>query len=239
MYHLLFLIMLCHPAIEQSLAFENYDTVNTLLGSIPAAMCPPHDRDAPTCTQIMDNTANPYADQIVDNYAGFYSLYMKYKGDTMTGDDSTALTALASLCPVQNGAVVYQARALYSLVYNDLAIFSDDSLCDSALVYARKSTGGNSIQQGNTDIVKANVQQYRLYPNPSDGNIIVEQLVTDERAVKARIMNIIGQTLLNDNIYFQQRRKKMNMQSLLPGTYLLELRDSSGRIFNFKFVIGK
>src|SRR5258708_760594 len=97
--------------IEQALNDGDFTTANTILGYDIDTLTNTS-WDTVTQVRMADDTSMDY---IVQNYQQYYSLYMRYATMTMTGSDSTNLFALASLCPEVNGAVVYQARALYSL----------------------------------------------------------------------------------------------------------------------------
>ena len=52
---------------------------------------------------------------IETNYKLFYEIYNASFYDTITPIDSLNLVFLANGCPFTDGAIVYQARALYNL----------------------------------------------------------------------------------------------------------------------------
>ncbi len=70
---------------------------------------------------------------------------------------------------------MFQARALYSEIYNNLTIFNDDSCMDADTKYiAARHNPNPSIKPAKSD-----VQKYSLMPNPNNGNIILRQLIPD------------------------------------------------------------
>ena len=185
--------------------------------------------DTVTQVQMADSTA---ADNIVQNYQSFFRLYMMYLTGSLGGSDSLAVLALAQLCPERNGTVVFQARALYSEIYNDLTIFNDDSCLDVDTNYiAERHSTSPSIQKATI------VQSYSIYPNPNDGSFIIQQYLPESTPVKIEINDVFGRTILEDNIQFVQAKSKISISTIIPGVYILKIIDDSGKEFTFKFVV--
>jgi len=184
-------------------------------------------------TQGVQMADNIGADNIVENYQNFYALFMKYADGALTSTDSLQVTAMAQLCPEINGNVVYQARALYSNVFNDLSVFNDDSCLDvdTGYIAARHSTPPVKKADSNQD------QQYQLFPNPNDGNFIIRQYVPDNEPVAIEINDMLGRGIYKAKLQFVQAKSVLNLNSVVPGIYLLKLTDSHGTQFMFKFVV--
>ena len=177
---------------------------------------------------------DPGADNVVQNYRQYYTLLMGYLTDTLSPSDSAQLLILAQKCPNTDGSVIYQARALYSQVFGDMQIFNDYG-CDG-------KPGGGILSKGKrTTSRSANViapqQHYRLYPNPTDGYLSLEQAMPDNGVVNAEVWNATGIRIFNGPLHFEAGKTKMQVIDPVPGVYLLQLTDSNGSRFNLKFVI--
>ncbi len=177
------------------------------------------------------------ADDIVENYRVLYSLYIKYMQAGMNGTDSLDLLALASLCPERNGGAVFQARALYSVVFDDINFFYDDSCLDADTTYVaakhtRNTAGVNRPSEPST-------QRYQLYPNPNNGTFVLQQYVADDKPVRVRIYDVTGRSVYSNDLAFAGNRSELNAGDIPPGVYLLEVKDSRNRVFRFKFVVTK
>jgi hypothetical protein len=134
-----------------------------------------------------------------------------------------------------NGSAVFQARALYSEIYNALSIFNDDSCLDVDTNYiAERHNTNPSIHQTTTDN-----QRYSIYPNPNDGNFLLQQFVLDNNPVQIKIFDAIGRNIYSDEMLFTNAKGNLNMSNYVSGMYLLEISDSKNRVFRFKFVINK
>jgi hypothetical protein len=214
------------------ISLGNFDSVTIMLGYNIDSMAN-IDTDAATGARLADNIG---ADNIVLNYQNFYGLYIKYVDTLLTGTDSLSILALAQLCPQRNGTVVYQARALYSFIYNDLSMFNDDSCLDVDPTYIadRHSNPAHTGEGGITQVNSG--QQYELYPNPSHGIISLLQSVADNLPVNAQIWNAVGEQVYKGDLLFNGGKDQIRLANVAPGVYLLKLTDSEGRRFIFKFV---
>jgi len=167
----------------------------------------------------------------VGNYLSYYTIAANFTDSTMSSTDSSNLVALANMCPMTNGDAVYKARALYNIVYNDAAVWNDDSLC---------GTGGDQPQQRmsptSTIPVVAAKQAYKLAPNPNDGHMGIVQTVADANPVRAEVCNAIGQTIQSTQLLFKEKQARVDV-IVMPGLYLLKLYDSEGRNYVLKFVV--
>ncbi len=108
------------------------------------------------------------------------------------------------LCPQRNGNVIFQARALYAQVFNDMSMFNDDSClsADSTYFSARHSAPSTS-QKVNSE------QQYRLYPNPNDGSFVLQQYNQDNEPVKVKIFDALGRVIYSVEIQFNNTKSQL------------------------------
>ncbi len=200
---------------------------------------------------VMADSTDASVDSIINNYRAFYGMYIRYQLGSFTAFDSVRLDSLASSCPITNGAVVYKARALYNELFSAFRIFDNDcgaglfisdsfitdttvirdSIADDSTANKTSHQSGNNIRYVNGD------QQYELHPNPNKGNFNVRQYMRDEGDVIAEIYDAVGREVFKAIIKFTNPEVELNMQKTPPGLYLLRLRDTGGRQFNFKFVV--
>jgi hypothetical protein len=129
------------------------------------------------------------------------------------------------------GAVVYKARALYAAVFNELKVWNDS--CGGV------DTGTYRLAQTSLTPTLSKVegvQKYILYPNPNDGNFILEQAVPDNEPVEVEVWDAVGRTLYKENLLFSDAISKLQIGNVASGLYLLQVTDSKGRMFRLKFV---
>ena len=179
------------------------------------------------------------ADTVVQHYFNFYKIYLRYLKETMNHADSCELTAIASMCPYRDGAVVYKARGLYRMVYLDAGEFSDNCIdtgstlpCDTC-----DWMGRHAKQYGKKVLEPA--QQYRLFPNPNQGTFTLEAQLADIEPVGLEVVNALGQSIYKEQQQFDNKRLRLQLGNLVPGMYMLHLTDAQGQRFNFKFVVAR
>jgi len=69
---------------------------------------------------------------------------------------------------------------------------------------------------------------FAVYPNPSNG--IVTMSVVEMGNYSVRIYNVLGTTLIEDEIYFNQNRKQtLNLQNLEGGMYFIEIQSDGAK----------
>jgi hypothetical protein len=149
----------------------------------------------------------------------------------MDSVDSASIPVIAQLCPLQYGAVVYKARALYTSVWNNLRVWCE--ACDEGQ--------GEQQGQGQRPSIKATVhnnesQLYSLYPNPNDGNITLVQRVTDSAVVVVDVTDMLGRSVHKEDALFVANKHSLDLNKLAPGMYVASIIESNGRKFIFRFV---
>ncbi len=215
--------------LETQVADGNVDSAMALLALDIDSMANT-DTDAVTGVRMADSITT---DNIVVNYQDFYRLYIKFTGLTLTVEDSAAILALAQLCPHKDGMVVYQARALYSYIYNDLTMFNDDSCMAEDSTYRAE---WKQPRQGSITAQDIGGQGYQLYPNPNDGNITLQQLISDTGIVRVEIYDVVGRRVYGNKLQFSGKIAKLHVGDIVPGMYLLQLTGTDEKMFRFKFV---
>jgi len=152
----------------------------------------------------------------------------------------TETFSLAHKCPSVDGQIIHDARALYSLVYDDMRMFSDagcgttdtTTAWDGGCQCYRKMVGGQPIaatSDGN--------QVYTLYPNPNHGSFTLQQLIPDNYPVMIEIWNEVGVNIYRANVYFSGGQYILNNTKFNPGMYFIKIQDTRGSTFNNKFIV--
>ncbi len=216
--------------IENYIASGDLRDAQTLLGTDlaakPGSYTTPDGKSTVVITDYID------ADYIVSDYKSFYQLVINYMSTALSSADSAQIISIASLCPLRDGPVVYKARALYAVVYNDLGTWNDDSTCNAVL----GGGGGRKVLPG-SQISATQTQEYNLYPNPNNGNITLLQKIIDENSVNTEVLNAEGQSVFKGELLFKQGITPLHLQNLSPGLYLVVLRDMEGKSYTLKFIV--
>jgi hypothetical protein len=97
-------------------------------------------------------------------------------------------------------------------------------------IRCRAHNGGSTI---------TNNQSYKLYPNPNGGTFTLQQMVSDGEPVQIEAWDAIGQSIYNQQAVFSAQRLQLQLGDMLPGLYMLQLTDSKGLKYSFKFVVEK
>lgn len=154
-------------------------------------------------------------DNIETIYKNFYEAYIKQSTDSLNATDSLQLATIASGCPFTDGAVVYQARALYNVVYNSAVTFEDN--CPTI---AANSRLGN--KQNNTAVIDKDGFDALVYPNPSNGNIFVAPIGKDVENIVITVTDITGKILYNEQTTVTTSFVNFNL-NVKAGTYFVTI----------------
>ncbi len=129
---------------------------------------------------------------VEDNYKNYYTVFTKYKNGNFTSADSATLINLAKLCPGMDGSIVYQARALYNLIYKTVKVYKED--CNTA------SSNGSRLKNdvSNNETLKNN-WNVELFPNPTKGNFTLVSKVESE-VLTVTITDITGKLIYSNTV---------------------------------------
>jgi hypothetical protein len=219
--------------IENELVEGGVSDATTHLGLTPSSIISSMKIDTVTGVEIDDDST---VDYLVNTYKVFYTLHLNYKTHSMTSSDSSRIINIAELCPLEYGAVVYQARALYTAVFQEVRIWNDTCVDFVDTTGQQQDEQGHKTGNGKGNAAKEDMQQYRLYPNPNDGNIVIVQMVEDTGKIITTVTDVAGRVVYRDNVAFIEGNYRLNLNKLSVGMYLMELTDDRGRKYNFKFV---
>ena len=170
------------------------------------------------------------ANDVVTNYVNYFNVLMKYMQDTLNADDRTMVSTLAGLCPDRNGTVIFEARALYSMVFGSVPENTNNCGTDTA-------TSRITKYNKNTDAADDPRQSYQLYPNPNNGNFVLRQATFVVQTVDIVVYNTLGAVVYKGIITFSSGYASLKLDNQVPGLYLLLMKDNTGKQFNLKFVI--
>ncbi len=167
---------------------------------------------------------------IENNYLNYYKGYLNSKQGNFTSTDSLNLTSLANGCPFTDGGVVYQARALYNVVFDTYRIFYDICYTDST---------SERLISGNEEKAISVVKFSRVYPNPTAGlvNVVVTN-AKDKEEVSAEVFDITGKSIYSSKQFLNSGTIILN-PDLSSGTYLLKIKLSDGTMDVHRLIISK
>ncbi|MEO6831540.1 MAG: T9SS type A sorting domain-containing protein [Chitinophagaceae bacterium] len=202
--------------VEDSLAAGNISAAQALMTAMPA---PANHLPGPNGVLLRDGLVG---DTLIANYLNFFQLYIDWNSSNFMGGDSATLLTLAQLCPHLDGAVIYQARALKHIITHDYTPYNDNC---------------GELPNGNErKILAGSTQEYKLLPNPNNGNFKLWQKVADDNPVTVSVYSIVGQKLLQTNKIFAKGFVEVSLVDLPSGIYYLNMQDSKGQLFVFKFL---
>ena len=132
------------------------------------------------------------------------------------------------LCPSLYGTAVYQSRALYTAVFNQVRVWSDSCAISGSGTRKSNSTSGTVQDDLN--------QSYQLLPNPNNGNFSLQQSISDDKPVYATIYNELGQCVFKQQLQFTAQSAQINIKGITTGLYMIQLLDYNGHNYTLKFI---
>jgi hypothetical protein len=165
--------------------------------------------------------------QVEANYIQFYQLYIDYlESDDIYSDEyKSSLISLASLCPADNGGCIYQARALYNVLYDD--IFETEECPPYTGAKQRTILGDTETE----------VFDVSIYPNPTNSKInFVPSL--NSNIIEVHVLDITGRSILIERLNTGNLPGTMNFQ-LSNGLYLIKFISAKHEAVTKHFIISK
>ena len=172
-----------------------------------------------------------YSSQYESYQQSIRAIYLHSIGaavDTISPADSATLYNIATLCPYFGGPSVYEARALYSLVY--------------PWPLPNLGCGSRSermMHKPKTDTVNNAVQAIRLYPNPASDKLMLEWNSDSIESGVLSIENIMGETVQKTKVISNTGAQEIDISKIQDGTYLLWVKQNSHTVYEGKVVIIK
>ena len=78
--------------------------------------------------------------------------------------------------------------------------------------------------------------KFLIYPNPSNGNIIISSSFEANQEITAKVYDLLGRELSQQKLSFSNKQATVKLD-MLNGTYLLELQDETGNLQRERIVI--
>ncbi|MBA3705040.1 MAG: T9SS type A sorting domain-containing protein [Bacteroidetes bacterium] len=129
-----------------------------------------------------------------------------------TTADKNSLNNIALQCPVAGGNAVYQARNLLMGITNNVIEFTDN--CDGK--------PGRSMEEIQEEMVDSATTEkaFKLYPNPNDGNMILEYSLSSQSTGMFVLYDITGRTVNKYKLMIGENNAlKISENELSNGVY--------------------
>ena len=166
---------------------------------------------------------------IEENYKRFNEIYIKYKDGLDIAEDSLDLMTIALKCPFYEGVAIYQARALYNLIFDEKFEFID--IC---------STEGEQkslVISGETENISNRI---KIYPNPAKDQVFISLNDSEITSVQISIMDV------NGKVYYSKSELPVNegigsfQLDIADGLYFVKIINPiTNEIFQQKLVLQK
>lgn len=128
-------------------------------------------------------------------YKSYYSLYSRLEQDSIVSTtDSISLLEIAKLCPFTFGSCIYQARALYSSLYNYPITF--DNVCDNL----NKNLNSKQENASKNNITDKEPNGFVLYPNPNNGSFYINDLNHESKTISVKIYDLSGKIVFEEKM---------------------------------------
>jgi hypothetical protein len=189
---------------------------------------------------------------IENNYKTFYTLQRAYlQNNDLTLLQNIQLLLLAHQCPFTDGAIVYNARALYGLA-NMVSIDYNDTYC-AQLGFSFKTNNSDSIgntvisDQLYTELIRnekvsketfKNKTNYFLFPNPAKDELFVNSANTENELVELEILDANAKTIAKQVVSINNYLGKLNL-NLISGIYTVKITTKQGNYEYKKLIISR
>ena len=169
-----------------------------------------------------------------ETYKEFYRIYANVQESTVNGEplsasDSSALYALAFLCPGTHGPAIYQARALFAYIFPAGFEFGDCAGDQGARKSSYYTDEKKSLTAKNWSIA--------IFPNPATNQVNFNSAVENE-LLHVSILDISGRLVITKKVQMKEHKGFLNLD-LKEGLYFVAIQGSSDGSVVRKLVIAK
>lgn len=156
-----------------------------------------------------------FGNSVDENYMNFYHLYINSKTDAFTQKDSLQLFQLANGCAIREGKIVYKARALYGLRYNEYKIYNDNCAQEDPVL---------------KDVIESNIS---VYPNPNNGTFKIQLHgnTVENISLEVTVMDLQGKIVNVSELKAEKDHVMLNLK-LSKGIYVVLVKDEKGKTYN-------
>ena len=129
---------------------------------------------------------------IESNHKDFYNTLLNYANNTLTTSDSITVINLSNGCPFTDGSAVYQARALYNVMYDTYQVFLDN--CE-------ENTSSRLMKPKEEEVKDiSTLFDAVIFPNPGTTNFNIATFGLTEGAVDLTISDITGKVVFDSKL---------------------------------------
>ena len=125
----------------------------------------------------------------------------------------------ANQCPLIGGAAVFKARTLLFFI-EGYHVYNDMALCNLV---------GINYREKATQITTSN---FKVYPNPTSQNVIVEYQITNDCDATFTFYNTIGQPVIIQSLSAKQNQVTIDLSKLAASMYHYKI-NCDDAILNF------
>ncbi|MBK8416500.1 MAG: T9SS type A sorting domain-containing protein [Bacteroidetes bacterium] len=138
------------------------------------------------------------------------------------GDDAiNQLEGIAAQCPLAGGNAVFKARAILSLL-NDELVYDDINICLQAGIILRQISKTPTAS---------------LYPNPANNSVTLVYELPEVSTAEFLLFNSVGMLQLKQQMKIDITQMSFSTEQLAPGVYHYQVNTSSDFQLNGKLVI--
>lgn len=153
------------------------------------------------------------SNNIEENYKKYFASRLNKLANNLSVLDSISLIELAEKCPFTDGTVIYEARALYNLIYGKEDVFLDPCNVEmgaKSLAFSEKDT--------DLDIF--------LFPNPSQSEVFVKLRNADFSTFSLKVTDANGKTIYSNPLVDVENGLFSFNLNVNNGLYLVHLTNT-------------
>jgi len=169
---------------------------------------------------------------IEENQKAFNELYLLYLNDEsymFSEQEKTTLFSIAQQCPLEGGNAVWQSRVLYSTIENDWIEFENN--CDA--------TPRKMITENENSIVAIANDKFKLYPNPNNGQMVLEYSIDETENGILFIYDLTGKIIAEHIVNSKNKSLLVNESELEAGIYFYQIKINDKILKKDKLIILK
>lgn len=153
------------------------------------------------------------SNNIEENYKKYFASRLNKLANNLSVLDSISLKELAEKCPFTDGTVIYEARALYNLIYGKEDVFLDP--CNVEM-------GAKSLSFSEKDTE----MDIFLFPNPSQSEVFVKLTDADFSTLSLKVTDANGKIVYsNPSLVVENGLASFNL-NVNNGLYLVHLTNT-------------
>ncbi|MBE7509599.1 MAG: T9SS type A sorting domain-containing protein [Bacteroidia bacterium] len=134
--------------------------------------------------------------------------------------------SIASQCPYSGGRAVEKARSFMALL-NDTISYNDNAVCLQSGIF----------RYANDSIKTVEENQIIIQPNPASNEVSIILKGNYEGLCNVQIQNVIGETVLTDEMNCKDSVHKINLSNIPQGIYMVKVNINNSTFVNTKLVI--